>query len=84
MEKIKVRLKQDITEEQFLYATFHNVNFDKYIYDIKKMKDTYLSCQITKDGSFNVKVPRRSGMYIILGYEGDDKLIWEEDLGNHS
>jgi hypothetical protein len=79
---IKVKLKQDITENQFLMATFHNENFDRNVYDIDKMKTTTLTGKLEKDGGLFIDdVQRRcSSNSIGFGYEKEDADIWEYEI----
>lgn len=81
---IKAKLKQDVTESEFLMATFHDENFDRNIYDIDKMKTTTLTGKLEEDGGLFIDcIPYRHSSHIIgYGYENEDTSIWEYEIKN--
>lgn len=74
--KVNVRLNKDVTEEDFLIATFDNAEFELGSYNIAKMKTTTLNGEIG-DGDLNVEVLRRNGDTIKFYYSNEMKLIWD-------
>ena len=73
--KVKVRLNKDITEEEFLIATFDNENFKLGTYDIEKMKTTTLNGEMKRD--LQVEVPIRNKDTVIFIYSENIMSIWD-------
>lgn len=73
--EIKVRLRENITEEEFLIATFDNENFELGTYDIEKMKITTLNGEMKRD--LQVEVPRRNKDTVIFLYSENVMSIWD-------
>lgn len=75
--RVKVRLSKNITESEFLIATFGQDDFEVGTYDIEKMKTTTLEGE-TMDADFQVKVPRRVGEdAVAFMYSDSSMLIWD-------
>jgi hypothetical protein len=78
--EIKARLKQDVTEKQFLIATFYDEGFNVGDYDFDAMKNTDLTGRINKDGSLYINVLRLGDDSIGFEYEKEDTNIWDYEI----
>jgi hypothetical protein len=78
--KIKARLKQKITEGEFLYATFDDENFAVGKYCINIMKNTDLFGETYADGRIYMAVVDCDGYSIGYGYESKDADIWDYEI----
>lgn len=78
VKKVKVRLNNNITDEQFVDATFGRwaEESDYGIYDINRMKTEDLDSK-TNGKLLNVDVIRFDGRERHCNYEGKKKNIWE-------
>ena len=74
--KIKVRLNKDITEEEFLIATFDDAEFNLGAYDIEGMKTTTLNGAI-EEGDMEVEVFRKGKSTVVFVYSNSVMSIWE-------
>ena len=74
--KTKVILNKDITEEEFLIATFDDIDFELGSFDIESMKTTTLNGDIG-EGGLDVEVLKRNGDTFIFTYSNDSMSIWD-------
>lgn len=86
--EVKVRLKKNVTSEQFWQATYNsssNLGI-RLVQNFDKMKEEYLDGKIYEHGSLGVKIPvsyynRKNETIdedvIEYGYAKDMKSIWE-------
>jgi hypothetical protein len=79
---MKVKLKQDVTEEQFLAATFSDyTKADFGDFDLDYMKRATLEADINEYNELTVMTMRIAHPQIILFYGEDQqrntKLIWD-------
>lgn len=76
MKDVRVRLKKDITEREFLYNTFGDEEYELGIFDIEKMKTMDLEGYFDEYEELEIFVPKHD-YYVGFGYEKENSYIWD-------